>query len=68
MRPYLGDVIGDHPSPMRPVYLRRIDARCWVKRSLHLFLACAGIGAAFLLLLVYLVMLFAYFPATPLGG
>lgn len=65
MEPYLGDIIGESPAPMRPVYLRRIDARCWVQRSVHLTLSIVGAVAVTILLACHLWAMFVYFPASP---
>ena len=65
VEPYLGDIIGEAPSPMRPVYLRRIDARCWVQRSTHLTLAICGVVAVLILLACHLWAMFVYFPHSP---
>ncbi len=65
VEPYLGDIIGDDPSPMRPVYLRRIDARCWVQRGVHRTLAVVGAVVVTLLLGCHLWSMFVYFPASP---
>ncbi len=53
---YLGDIRGEPPLPMRPVYLRRIDARVWLQRKTHRTLAVFGISA---LVAIYVVMLFS---------
>lgn len=60
VEPYLGDIIGAMPAPMRPVYLRRIDARCRVQSSVHVILASLGAGAMILLISIPLVTLFAF--------
>lgn len=65
VEPYLGDIIGEAPAPMRPVYLRRIDARCWVQRFTHRTLAVVGTIAVALLLAAHLWSMFVYFPASP---
>lgn len=65
VEPYLGEVIGETPPPMRPVYLRRIDARCWVQRFTHRTLAIVGVVAVTLLLVAHLWSMFIYFPHSP---
>lgn len=61
----LGPVIGEALLPMRPVYLHRAVARCWVQQSTHALLAVLGAGSLVLLVIVYLAMLLAYYPASP---
>jgi hypothetical protein len=65
MEPYLGDIIGEAPAPMRPVYLHRASARCWVQRFTHRTLAVVGSIAVTLLLAAHLWGMFVYFPASP---
>ncbi len=65
VEPYLGDIIGEAPAPMRPVYLRRSDACCWVQRGTHRALAILGAVAVTILLGCHLWSMFVYFPASP---
>jgi hypothetical protein len=65
VEPYLGDIIGEAPAPMRPVYLQRIDARCWVQRFTHQTLAVVACTAFTLLLAAHLYGMFVYFPHSP---
>lgn len=60
VEPYLGDIIGTMPAPMRPVYLRQIDARCRVQSGVHVILATLGAGGMILLISIPLVTLFAF--------
>lgn len=63
--PYLGDIVGEMPAPMRPVYLRRIDARCWVQRFVHRSLAVVGFVVIAVLIVAHLLGMFVYFPHSP---
>ncbi len=58
--PHLGDIAGDMPLPMRPVYMPRASARCWSCRKTHRLLAGIGISVVAGLILIHLVMTFAW--------
>jgi len=62
---HLGDVIGAPLAPMRPVYLQRAEARCFVQRFTHRALAIVAAIAVTALLAAHLWSMFVYFPHSP---